>query len=49
MLVHSISKARKEELLKELAETKSELKPKKIIMRPEVVVSFRESGNRPNG
>ncbi|KRB79807.1 DNA-directed RNA polymerase subunit beta' [Sphingomonas sp. Root710] len=37
----------KEELLKELAETKSELKPKKIIKRLKVVESFLESGNRP--
>ena len=34
-------------LLKELAETKSELKPKKIIKRLKVVESFLESGNRP--
>src|SRR5215208_6002834 len=37
----------KEILLKELAETKSELKPKKIIKRLKVVESFLESGNRP--
>ena len=37
----------KEALLKELAETKSELKPKKIIKRLKVVESFLESGNRP--
>jgi DNA-directed RNA polymerase subunit beta' len=37
----------KETLLKELAETKSELKPKKIIKRLKVVDSFLESGNRP--
>src|SRR5207249_10718416 len=37
----------KEVLLKELAETKSELKPKKIIKRLKVVESFLESGNRP--
>ena len=37
----------KEELLKELAETKSELKPKKIIKRLKVVESFIDSGNRP--
>ncbi|AGH51193.1 MULTISPECIES: DNA-directed RNA polymerase subunit beta' [Sphingomonadales] len=35
------------DLLKELAETKSELKPKKIIKRLKVVESFIESGNRP--
>ncbi|CAA9417931.1 MAG: DNA-directed RNA polymerase beta' subunit, partial [uncultured Phycisphaerae bacterium] len=35
------------DLLKELAETKSELKPKKIIKRLKVVESFLESGNRP--
>ena len=37
----------KEDLLKELSETKSELKPKKIIKRLKVVESFIESGNRP--
>jgi DNA-directed RNA polymerase subunit beta' len=37
----------KEILLKELAETKSELKPKKIIKRLKVVESFIDSGNRP--
>ena len=37
----------KEILLKELSETKSELKPKKIIKRLKVVESFLESGNRP--
>src|SRR6186713_1655710 len=37
----------KEDLLKELSETKSELKPKKIIKRLKVVESFLESGNRP--
>src|SRR5919199_79337 len=37
----------REELLKELAETKSELKPKKIIKRLKVVESFLESGNKP--
>ncbi|GGE79362.1 MULTISPECIES: DNA-directed RNA polymerase subunit beta' [Sphingomonas] len=37
----------KADLLKELAETKSELKPKKIIKRLKVVESFLESGNRP--
>src|SRR4029078_12444423 len=37
----------KEALRKELAETKSELKPKKIIKRLKVVESFLESGNRP--
>ncbi len=36
-----------ETLKKELAETKSELKPKKIIKRMKVVESFIESGNRP--
>ena len=34
-------------LLKELAETKSELKPKKIIKRLKVVEAFLESENRP--
>jgi DNA-directed RNA polymerase subunit beta' len=37
----------REALLKELAETKSELKPKKIIKRLKVVESFIDSGNRP--
>lgn len=37
----------REQLLKELAETKSELKPKKIIKRLKVVESFIDSGNRP--
>ena len=37
----------REVLLKDLAETKSELKPKKIIKRLKVVESFIESGNRP--
>jgi DNA-directed RNA polymerase subunit beta' len=35
------------QLLEELATTKSELKPKKIIKRLKVVESFIESGNRP--
>jgi DNA-directed RNA polymerase subunit beta' len=35
------------QLLEELATTKSELKPKKIIKRLKVVESFLESGNRP--
>ncbi|MEX7381209.1 hypothetical protein AB2C40_33220, partial [Pseudomonas aeruginosa] len=34
-------------LLEELAVTKSELKPKKIIKRLKVVESFIDSGNRP--
>ena len=37
----------REELLVELAETKSELKPKKIVKRLKVVEAFIESGNRP--
>ncbi|GLT01722.1 DNA-directed RNA polymerase subunit beta' [Sphingobium jiangsuense] len=37
----------KQALLEELATTKSELKPKKIIKRLKVVESFLESGNRP--
>ncbi|GMM92094.1 DNA-directed RNA polymerase subunit beta' [Qipengyuania sp. MTN3-11] len=37
----------KEDLLEELATTKSALKPKKIIKRLKVVESFIESGNRP--
>ncbi len=37
----------REKLLKELAETKSELKPKKIVKRLKVIEAFLESGNRP--
>jgi len=37
----------REKLLKELAETKSELKPKKIVKRLKVIEAFMESGNRP--
>ena len=37
----------KEKLLIELAETKSELKPKKIIKRLKIIESFIESDNRP--
>ena len=37
----------REDLLKDLSETKSELKPKKIIKRLKVVESFIDSGNRP--
>jgi len=37
----------REVLLKDLAETKSELKPKKIIKRLKVVEAFIESGNKP--
>ena len=37
----------REDLLTELSETKSELKPKKIIKRLKVVESFIDSGNRP--
>ena len=37
----------KADLLEELAVTKSELKPKKIIKRLKVVESFIDSGNRP--
>ncbi|GGO17381.1 DNA-directed RNA polymerase subunit beta' [Iodidimonas muriae] len=39
--------AERETLLKDLAETKSELKPKKIVKRLKVIESFIESGNRP--
>src|SRR3546814_17952171 len=35
------------DLMEDLATTKSELKPKKIIKRLKVVESFIESGNRP--
>jgi DNA-directed RNA polymerase subunit beta' len=47
MLIDLDLEGEKEVLLKELAETKSELKPKKIIKRLKVVESFLESGNRP--
>src|SRR6059036_1820573 len=47
MLIDLDLEGEKENLLKELAETKSELKPKKIIKRLKVVESFLESGNRP--
>src|SRR5918999_5204590 len=47
MLIDLDLEQEKEDLLKELAETKSELKPKKIIKRLKVVESFLESGNKP--
>ena len=47
MLIDLDLEGEKEALLKELSETKSELKPKKIIKRLKVVESFLESGNRP--
>ncbi|WNO53148.1 DNA-directed RNA polymerase subunit beta' [Stakelama saccharophila] len=47
MLMELDLEAEREDLLKELSETKSELKPKKIIKRLKVVESFIESGNRP--
>jgi DNA-directed RNA polymerase subunit beta' len=47
MLIDLDLEQEKEDLLKELAETKSSLKPKKIIKRLKVVESFIESGNRP--
>ncbi|MFZ5748394.1 MAG: DNA-directed RNA polymerase subunit beta' [Pseudomonadota bacterium] len=47
MLIELDLEGEREELLKELAETKSELKPKKIIKRLKVVESFIDSGNRP--
>src|SRR4249919_295593 len=47
MLIDLDLAGEKEALLQELAETKSELKPKKIIKRLKVVESFLESGNRP--
>ncbi len=37
----------REKLLIELAETKSELKPKKIVKRLKIIEAFMESGNRP--
>ncbi len=39
--------AERDQLLIDLAETKSELKPKKIIKRLKIVESFIDSGNRP--
>jgi len=47
MLMDLDLEGEREDLLKELAETKSELKPKKIIKRLKVVESFIDSGNRP--
>src|ERR687890_660067 len=47
MLIDLDLEGEREQLLQELAETKSELKPKKIIKRLKVVESFLESGNRP--
>ena len=47
MLMDLDLEGEKKVLLEELAVTKSELKPKKIIKRLKVVESFLESGNRP--
>src|SRR5919205_1122451 len=47
MLMDLDLEGERKELLDELAVTKSELKPKKIIKRLKVVESFIESGNRP--
>ncbi|MEN2747488.1 DNA-directed RNA polymerase subunit beta' [Sphingomonas sp. T9W2] len=47
MLIDLDLEGEKRDLLEELAVTKSELKPKKIIKRLKVVESFLESGNRP--
>src|SRR6201999_2762143 len=47
MLIDLDLAGEREALLKELSETKSELKPKKIIKRLKVVESFLESGNQP--
>ncbi|MET0370106.1 MAG: DNA-directed RNA polymerase subunit beta' [Sphingobium sp.] len=47
MLMDLDLEGEKRVLLEELATTKSELKPKKIIKRLKVVESFLESGNRP--
>src|SRR3569623_1744 len=47
MLLDLDLEGEREALLEELATTKSELKPKKIIKRLKVVESFLESGNRP--
>src|SRR5918996_456950 len=46
MLMDLDLEGEREQLLQELAETKSELKPKKIIKRLKVVESFLESGNK---
>ncbi len=47
MLMDLDLEGERKELLEELATTKSELKPKKIIKRLKVVESFIDSGNRP--
>jgi len=48
MMLESLDlEAIRDEILQELAETKSELKPKKLIKRLKVVEGFIESGNRP--
>ena len=47
MLINLDLEGEQKALLEELAVTKSELKPKKIIKRLKVVESFIESGNRP--
>ncbi|KEO89804.1 DNA-directed RNA polymerase subunit beta' [Erythrobacter longus] len=47
MLMELDLEQEREDLLEELATTKSTLKPKKIIKRLKVVESFIESGNRP--
>ncbi|WP_321389891.1 DNA-directed RNA polymerase subunit beta' [Emcibacter sp.] len=40
--------AEREDLRRELAETKSELKPKKIVKRLKVIEGFLDSGNKPS-
>src|SRR5512138_1895248 len=47
MLIDLDLAGERKDLLEELATTKSELKPKKIIKRLKVVESFIDSGNRP--
>jgi len=47
MLMDLDLEAEREALMEDLATTKSELKPKKIIKRLKVVESFIDSGNRP--
>jgi DNA-directed RNA polymerase subunit beta' len=47
MLMNLDLEREREDLLEELATTKSELKPKKIIKRLKVVESFIDSGNKP--
>lgn len=47
MLINLDLEGEREKILVELSETKSELKPKKLIKRLKLVESFLESGNKP--